>query len=436
MGTMKRTRPDGTRLAPTREGGRTMQGDDRARMLTFGLVLGAACLFCVACGGETANDGSGGNGAAQEAQDAQDAQEDMSAHEGHDHEGHDHEGHAEEAGSVGEATNAFVSGQRVDELIRAEESHFKALYQLTNGGENAEAYFSTDESQLILQITGLGHDCDQIYTLPLHGGTPKLVSTGTGRTTCAYFFPGDEKILYSSTHLAGAECPPVPDYSRGYVWPLYPSYEIFVANADGSNLQQLTKTPGYDAEATISADGSIVFTSARDGDLEIYTMAADGSNVKRLTHEVGYDGGPFFSSDGFRICYRASHPTDPEQIADYKNLLAEGLIRPSQLDIWIMDHDGENKTQLTDNGAANFGPYFHPNGRKIIFASNLSDPRGRNFDLYMVDIESKEVERITHEVTFDGFPMFSRDEKYLVFASNRGSEKEGETNVFLAEWSN
>lgn len=328
----------------------------------------------------------------------------------------------------------FVSGQQVDHLIRPGETHFQALYQITNGGENAEAYFSWDDSQLILQITGLGHDCDQIYTLPVRGGTPRRVSTGTGRTTCAYFFPGDTKILFSSTHLAGPECPPVPDYSRGYVWPLYDAYDIFVANPDGSDLTQLTATPGYDAEATIGPDGTIIFTSVRDGDLDIYTMAPDGSDVKRLTDDVGYDGGPFFSQDGSRICYRASHPQDEAAIAEYRSLLADGLIRPSQLDIYVMERDGGNKTRLTDNGAANFGPYFHPSGEKVIYASNVDDPRGRNFDLYMVAIATKEIERITMEPTFDGFPMFSRDGRWFVFASNRGAVKEGETNIFLAEW--
>ncbi|MEZ4648484.1 MAG: hypothetical protein R3E97_06770 [Candidatus Eisenbacteria bacterium] len=406
----------------------TWNGPSRRNLLrqAGGGLLGvmiAASVLGIGCGGGadsgSGGAGQGGEGAAQ------------NSDPGHGAADAAHAGSGDHPSAGG---GEFVSGQRVDHLIREGETHFKALYQLTNGGENAEAYFSSDESQLILQITGLGHDCDQIYTLPIHGGTPKLVSTGTGRTTCAYFFPGDERILYSSTHLAGPECPPTPDYSRGYVWPLYESYDIFTANPDGSGIQQLTNTPGYDAEATIAPDGTIVFTSSRDGDLEIYTMASDGSNVKRLTHEVGYDGGPFWSQDGARICFRSSHPTEPAALEDYKSLLADGLIRPSQLDIWIMDRDGENKTRLTDNGAANFGPFFHPSGEKIIFASNLADERGRNFDLFLVDIATKEIERITHEDTFDGFPMFSRNHEYLVFASNRGNAKEGETNVFLAEW--
>lgn len=397
------------------------------RQIASGGILGAMVIAWGLVGVGCSGGSDSGSGGAAQGGDAAPG----SADAGHEASDASHGSGDHPSGGAGQE---FKSGQRVDHLIRPEERHFKALYQLTNGGENAEAYFSSDESQLILQITGLGHDCDQIYTLPVHGGTPKLVSTGTGRTTCAYFFPGDEKILFSSTHLAGSECPPVPDYSRGYVWPLYDSYDIFTANADGSDLKPLTNTPGYDAEATIAPDGKIVFTSDRDGDLDIYTMDADGSNVKRLTDEVGYDGGPFWSQDGSRICFRSSHPTDPAAIEDYKSLLADGLIRPSQLDIWIMDRDGGNKTRLTDNKAANFGPFFHPSGEKIIFASNLADERGRNFDLFMVSIDSKEIEQVTHENTFDGFPMFSRDAKYLVFASNRGNEKEGETNVFLAEW--
>jgi len=328
----------------------------------------------------------------------------------------------------------FHSGVQVDSLIRPGERHFQHLYMLTNGGENAEAYFSWDGRSLILQATPRGQECDQIYTIPSTGGPMTLVSTGLGRCTCSYFLPGDREIIYSSTHLAFPRCPPKPDYSRGYVWAVYKGYDIFKARRDGSHPIRLTETPGYDAEATVGADGEIVFTSDRDGDLEIYTMREDGSGVRRLTHTPGYDGGAFFSPDGRKICYRADHPTEPDQLQEYRELLREGLIRPGRLEIFVMDRDGGNQTQLTENGAANFCPFFHPGGKSIIFSSNMDDPQGRNFDLYLIDLGTREAERVTFESTFDGFPMFSPDGRRLVFASNRNSERPGETNIFMAEW--
>lgn len=321
------------------------------------------------------------------------------------------------------------------ELDHPQETHLRNLRQLTFGGENAEAYFSADDRRLIFQAHRGEGNCDQIYIMDREGDSPQMVSTGTGRTTCAYFFPDGQRILYASTHLGSAACPPPPDYSRGYVWPLEKSYDIFTAKPDGSDLQRLTATPGYDAEATISRDGNkIVFTSVRDGDLELYSMDADGENVKRLTHESGYDGGAFYSADGSQIVYRAHHPTDPQEIEDYRALLEEGLIRPNQLELFVMDADGGNKRQITRNGAANFGPFFHPDGKRIIFSSNLADPRGRNFDLYLINADGSGLERITYDDNFDGFPMFTSDGKQLVFASNRNAQQQGDTNIFIADW--
>jgi Tol biopolymer transport system component len=306
---------------------------------------------------------------------------------------------------------------------------------LSFGGENAEAYFSSDGKQLIFQSTRDGRECDQIYSMNIDGSNVKMISTGEGRTTCSYFFPGSKRVLYSSTHLADKQCPPKPDFSRGYVWAVYPGFDIFTAKPDGSDLEQLTSEPGYDAEATISLDGKkIVFTSMRDGDLDIYTMDADGKNVRRLTDQLGYDGGPFWSADGKQIVYRAHHPKTDEEKADYTNLLKRNLIRPSVLEIWVMNADGSNKRQITSNGKANFGPYFFPDGKRIIFSSNIDDPGGRNFDLYLINIDGTGLERITYNETFDGFPMFSPDGKKLVFASNRNAKKQGETNVFIADW--
>jgi Tol biopolymer transport system component len=317
--------------------------------------------------------------------------------------------------------------------------------QLTREGENsAEAYFSFEQQpqRLIFQSTRPPFQCDQIFTLDLNdnapperGFRPKLVSTGKGRTTCAYFLKDGQHILFSSTHLGGEACPPSPDFSRGYVWALYPEYDIFVAKDDGSDLQQLTATPGYDAEATVSPDGKkIVFTSLRDGDLDIYTMNLDGSGVRRLTNTPGYDGGPFFSPDGAQIVYRAHRPQTPEELKDYQDLLKENLIRPSKLEIFVMNADGSNQRQITNLGAASFAPFFHPSGKKIIFASNCADSKRRNFDLFLINLDGTNQEQVTYYEDFDGFPMFSPDGKKLVFCSNRNAAAPRQTNVFIADW--
>jgi TolB protein len=322
-----------------------------------------------------------------------------------------------------------------DSLSLPAEKRLRNVRQLTFGGENAEAYFNGDGSQLIFQSKRDGRECDQIYTMRTDGSGTRMVSTGKGRTTCSYFFPGRERLLYSSTESGGEKCPPAPDFSRGYVWAVYPSYDIYTARLDGTDLKRLTATPGYDAEATISTDGrKIVFTSMRDGDLDIYTMDANGRNVRRLTSELGYDGGPFFSRDGKQIVYRAFHPQTETEVARYKQRLAENLIEPNVFEVWVMNADGTNKRQVTNLKAASFAPYFLPDGRRIIFASNVNDPKKRNFDLYLINVDGTGLERITYNETFDGFPMFSPDGKRLVFASNRNARTRGETNVFIADW--
>ena len=315
------------------------------------------------------------------------------------------------------------------------EPHLRNLRQLTFGGENAEAYFSADGRRLIFQSTRPGYrPCDEIFTMDTRGGHLRRVSTGKGRTTCGYFYPGRDRLLYASTHAADTTCPPRPDPSQGYVWALY-DYDIWSADLHGGNLRRLTDTPGYDAEATISPDGrTIVFTSMRDGDLELYAMDAEGGNVRRLTHEEGYDGGAFFSPDGRRIVYRANHPATPQALADYRTLRGRSLVRPTTLEIWVMDADGSNKRQVTHLNAASFAPFFHPDGRRIIFSSNRGDPRGREFDLYLVNDDGSGLERITATPEFDGFPMFSPDGRRLVFASNRHGAHRGDTNIFIADW--
>ena len=314
------------------------------------------------------------------------------------------------------------------------ERHLRSVTRLTSGGENAEAYFSNDGTRLIFQATRAGYPCDQIYTMRLDGSDQRRVSTGAGRTTCGYYTPKGDQIVYASTHAGGSACPPRPSYERGYVWPIYASYDIYRANADGGNPQPLTKAPGYDAEATIAPDGVITFTSVRDGDMEIYSMNADGSGVRRLTNRPGPDGGPFFSQDGKRIAFRGRPLEAGKELDDYRALLKEGLWRPTSLELFVMDRDGSNLRQVTRSGGASFAPSWHPDGRRLIFSSNLHDPKGRNFDLYLIDVDGTGLERVTFNETFDGFPMFSPDGKRLVFASNRGAAAEGETNVFIADW--
>ncbi|MEC9376770.1 MAG: hypothetical protein VYC00_01560, partial [Candidatus Neomarinimicrobiota bacterium] len=278
--------------------------------------------------------------------------------------------------------------------------------------------------------------CDQIYIMDIATGSAEMVSTGNGVTTCSYFqYPDNDEIIYASTHLADSDCPPKPDYSMGYIWKLYEGYDIFKASMDGSNLQRLTDTPGYDAEATFSFDGrKIIYTSLESGDLDLWTMNPDGSEKRQLTNRPGYDGGAFYSYDGSTIVWRAYYPESKKEIADYKALLSENEIRPMALQLRIMNSDGTNQQQVTDNGAANFGPFFFPNGKRIIFSSNLHDEKGRDFDLYAINTDGTNLERITHYEGFDGFPMFSPDGKYLVFASNRNQAKRGDTNIFICEW--
>jgi Tol biopolymer transport system component len=314
------------------------------------------------------------------------------------------------------------------------EKHFENLQQLTFGGQNAEAYFSYDGTQLIFQSTRDNLQCDAIFRMNSDGSDVRQVSSGQGVTTCAFIAPDDRSIIYASTHLQHQQCPPKPDYSKGYVWPLHAAYDIFKAGPEGENPQRLTDSPSYDAEAVFSPKGDrIVFTSLRSGDLELYLMKPDGSEVEQLTDEPGYDGGAFFSLDGEWLVWRASRPTG-EALKDYQSLLKQGLIRPGQLELFIMNLTERKPIQLTDNGAANFGPYWHPDGKHIIFSSNMHDPKGRNFDLYMINIDSRKIERITHYEGFDGFPMFSHDGRKLVFASNRQGKVEGETNVFIADF--
>lgn len=321
-----------------------------------------------------------------------------------------------------------------------QERHLRNLRQLTFGGQNAEAYFSPDGKRLILQSTRDGRHCDQIYVMDLQGDDVRMVSTGKGVTTCSFFFPDGRRFIYASTHLAGPECPPRPDMSRGYAWALQP-YHIFAADPDKGTLTQLTREGEYNAEGALSPDGKqIVFTSLRDGDLDLYLMDSDGSNVRRLTREYGYDGGPFFSWDGKHIVYRSFHPKTEAERQEYAANLARHVFRPTWLELFVMNADGTGQRQVTRLGAASFAPFMHPKSPQIIFASNLHDSTGRSFALYLVNMDGTGLERVTYQGGFSSFPMFSPDGGQVVFCSSRGASPERsphappEFNVFLAEW--
>jgi Tol biopolymer transport system component len=322
------------------------------------------------------------------------------------------------------------------------ERHLSNVLQLTFEGDNGEAYFSSDGGRLIYQSDRGGYDCDKIWIMNIDGTENKRVSPDHGAHTCAFFFPGKEQIVFASTsHLPGA-CPQKPQLPGGahYVWPLYP-YDIYRANSDGSGLRRLTTNDKYDAEPVFSPDGEkIVFGSQRDGDFDIYVMDPDGTHVIRLTDGIGYDGGPWFSPDGKKIVWRAWYPQTPEEMDQWRNCMEKDYILPFPLDIWVMDAEGSNKTRLTDNGATNWAPSWHPDGRRIIFSSNMDDWRedlqkfGHNFELYLINLDGTALERITFNDVFDSFPMFSPDGKKLVFASNRNPQKPRATDIYIADW--
>lgn len=338
---------------------------------------------------------------------------------------------------------SFTATSQPVSHVAIAESHLKNIRQLTFGGDNAEAYFSFNNRFLTMQVTrpAKGIACDQIFMLDLQNAAKepelKRISNGKGRTTCSYFLPGNTEILYASTHEAYDSCPPPPAPRKDgkYLWPLFPEFEIYVADTNGKVLRKLTDRKGYDAEATVSPKGDkIVFTSDRSGDLELYTMNIDGSDVKQITFGLGYDGGAFFSPDGSKLVFRASRPSTPEEIADYKALLAEGLVAPTNMEIYTCNVDGSDLKQITHLGKANWAPFFHPSGTKIMFSSNHASTRGYSFQLYMINLDGSGLEQITHESNFNAFPMFSFDGKKLVFSSNRNNNGTRDTNVFIADW--
>lgn len=337
-------------------------------------------------------------------------------------------------------------GMPVDTTVHyTEEKNFRNMRQLTFGGDNAEAYFSYDGKMLVFQKTNPkeGIRCDQIYigkipTSPDEPFVPKLVSTGRGRTTCAYFTKDNQHVIYASTHLGDAECPPVPDrakYGNKYIWPLYPSFDIFKADLNGKIVQQLTKTPGYDAEGTLSPDGkTMVFTSMRDGDLELYLMDLKTLKVKRITNHLGYDGGAWFSRDGKKIIWRASSPKTEAEIKEYKELLKENLVAPTNMEVWIANADGSGARQISNFGQANWAPVYMPDSKRIMFASNHEYKRGFPFNIYTMNEDAGNLQKVSRDKGFDAFPMFSYDGKKVVFCSNRNNGGTRDTNIFIADW--
>lgn len=330
------------------------------------------------------------------------------------------------------------------ELLAQSEKHLKNIQQLTFGGDNAEAYFNFKGDKLTFQSNNKnwGLQCDQIFVMDISKAVsdsfykPAMISNGKGRTTCSYFLPGDNEVLFASTHLKDAECPPVPERKEGkYLWAIYNSYDIFIAGLNGNIVKQLTNRKGYDAEATVSPKGDkIVFTSDLSGDLELWTMNIDGTNLKQITNDLGYDGGAFFSSDGKKIVFRASRPKTEQEIKEYKELFSQGQVSPTQMEIFICNADGLDLKQITSLGKANWAPFYHPSNKKIIFSSNHHSQKGYDFQLFMINEDGSGLEQITFESHFNAFPIFSPNGKNLVFSSNRNNGGTRDTNVFIADW--
>ena len=320
-------------------------------------------------------------------------------------------------------------------LAVAQPGHLSDIRQLTNGGENAEAYWAPDGKRLIFQTTRPPYGCDQIFIMNSDGTNPHLVSTGKGRTTCAYFLKDNRHIVYASTHLGGDACPTPPDRSKGYVWGIFKDYDIFLATDSGNIEKRLTDTPGYDAEATTNwKTGNIVYTSLASGDLDLWTMRADGSGKRQLTRTIGYDGGAVYSRDGTRLAWRAHYPQSPDDMARYKSLLADNLTAPMKMEIMVANADGSGAHAITNFGCASFAPTFTPDGRQILFSSNKHDCDSRHFELYLINVDGTGLQQVTNWGGFTSFPEYSPDGKTLVFCSDHGAKSDYEFNIFTAQW--
>lgn len=355
-----------------------------------------------------------------------------------------HAGHNHGNASHGSNPHSTTSPQNpASNAVPVAEVHLKNVRQLTFGGDNAEAYFSPNSKYITFQsnFKQWGVECDQIFTAPIDklgkdsAFKPAMVSTAWGRTTCSYYMPNNKHILYATTHFANKACPPVPPSNGAYVWAIYPDFDIVVADKKGKIVQRLTEAPGYDAEATVSPDGKkIVYTSTKSGDLELWVMDIDGKNDKQVTFGLGYDGGAFFSPDSKKLVFRASRPKTASDSSKYLDLLSKNLVEPTNMEIYTVNVDGSNLKQVTHLGKANWAPFYHPSGKKIVFSSNHHSKRGYNFDLFMINEDGTGLEQITNQSIFNAFPMFSPDGKHLIFSSNRNNGGGRDTNLFLADW--
>jgi len=311
--------------------------------------------------------------------------------------------------------------------------------QLSFQGDNGEAYFNSDDSKVIFQSKRNNNNCDKLYIVDINGNNLTEFVANDGAFTCAYFSLDDRYIFFSSTMHLGSECPEIykDPNPRKYIWPLR-DYEIF--RYDNGAVKQLTNYSGYNAETTTHPfEEKVIFTSLRDGDINLFEMDYNGENVKQITSEYGYDGGAFYSPNGENIVWRAWYPTSDEEISMWKNNLAKKFIESVPLDIYVAKNDGSEKQRLTSNGATNWAPSWHPDGKHIVFSSNMDDWRedynayGSNFELYMINIATKTLTRLTNNDTFDSFSVFSKNGKKIVFSSNRDAENPRNTNIFIAD---
>jgi TolB protein len=320
-------------------------------------------------------------------------------------------------------------------LLAQQPRHFENLKQLTTGSSNGESYWSPDSKRIIFQSTRDGGQCDQEYVMNADGSGQHMVSTGKGATTCGYFLSDNQHILYASTHEGNPSCPIPPDHTKGYVWAVHPTFDIYMATLDGKIVKKLTDTPGYDAEATVNfKTHKILYTSMASGDLEIWTMNEDGSGKKQITHAEGYDGGAVFSRDGTKMVWRAYRPDTPEKKAAYEALLKQNLTTPMKMELWLANADGSNAKQITNYGCASFAPTFTPDGKKLLFASNKAKCDSSLFELYLINLDGSGLEQVTDYGKFTSFPEFSPDGKKLIFSSSYQSKSNYEFNLFTVDW--